>query len=168
MLKANVGLSRKVTRDYQSSGYTINIEGEITAPPDHPDAIKQQVHRLFLLAEEALAREIDRDQGEDAIGRRDEQPSRPSNSYRNEREPAQEQGNGYSRPRSNGQEEPATNKQVQYMLSLAKRQGLSKAQLEERIEDLLGSRLTIYQLTKKEAGRVIDTLNQDAPSNGRR
>src|SRR5581483_2923467 len=70
MLKANVGLSRKITRDYNSTGYSVNIEGEIPIPVDDPQGVLEKIKELFNVAQEALAVEIDRDQGEDAIGRR--------------------------------------------------------------------------------------------------
>ncbi|MFN9249021.1 MAG: hypothetical protein ACK6DS_18320, partial [Planctomycetota bacterium] len=77
MLRANVGLSRKVSRDYQSTGYTVNIDGEIPFSPDDAEGVLEKVRELFDLAQEALNREIDRDQGEMAIGRRDEEPPTP-------------------------------------------------------------------------------------------
>jgi len=169
MFKANVGLSRKITRDYNSTGYTVNVEGEITAPLDQPAAVLQQIKGLFKLAEDALAQEIDRDQGQDAQGRRDEEPRRPegngaaparqSQSAERTQPPANRSGNG--------QPEPASDKQVRYLQSLAKRQKMSPAQLEDQIARVLGNRLTLNGLTKKEAGRVIDSLT-DAPATDRR
>lgn len=173
MLRANVGLSRKISRDYQSTGYTVTVEGDIPASPDQPDEILKHIHRLFRLAEDSLSKEIDRDQGEQAIGRHDEERPEQSRDDRNGDGPSTDRGrppqpNGSPRPQNNGQPEPATNKQVQYMLSLAKRQGLSKVQLEDRIAEILGQRLTVYQVSKKEAGQIIETLNQQEPANGRR
>src|SRR2546428_262958 len=83
MLRANVGLSRKISRDYQSTGYQVNLDGEIPFPVDEPDAVLEKVKELFNLAEEALSREIDRDQGEIAIGRRDEEPKTPPHNGHN-------------------------------------------------------------------------------------
>lgn len=37
MLKVNVGLSRKVSRDYNSTGFSVNLEGEVCAPLDDPE-----------------------------------------------------------------------------------------------------------------------------------
>lgn len=164
MLRVNVGLSRKVSRDYQSTGYSINLDNEIPAAPNDPKAILDAIDHLYRLAEDALAREIDRDQGEQAQGRRDELP--PANGDNRNPAPADAAPSGSERPRS-GQDEAATNKQVQYLLSIGKRQNLSKPQLEERIEATLGRRLTVYQLSKREAGQVIDALTQE-PANGRR
>ena len=172
MLKANVGLSRKVSRNYDSTGFTVNLEGEITASPNDPKAVLNQIHQLYRLAEDALAKQIDRVESEDALGRRDEEPHHHSNGNGNGRNPGPDRKtnptNGNHRSPNNGQDEQATNKQVQFLLSLGKRHGLTKVQLEEKIEDMLGKRLTIYQISKKEAARIIDDLNQTAPVNGHR
>jgi len=169
MFKANVGLSRKITRDYNSTGYTVNVEGEITAPLDQPAVVLQQIKGLFKLAEDALAQEIDRDQGQDAQGRRDEEPRRPEGNGAAHERPSQapEHQQPPGNRSGNGQPEPASDKQVKYLQSLAKRQKMSPAQLEDQIVRVLGSRLTLNQLTKKEAGRVIDSLTQDAPASRR-
>jgi hypothetical protein len=69
----------------------------------------------------------------------------------------------------NGQEEqPATNKQVQYLLSIGKRQKLSTSQLEKKIAEILGRQVGVYDLTKEAAGIVIDTLANGASANGTR
>ncbi len=72
MLRVNVGLSRKVSKDYNSTGYSINLEGEVTAPVSDPEAVVEQVKEFFDLAEEALDRQMDRSQGDDALASRDE------------------------------------------------------------------------------------------------
>src|ERR1700719_1675790 len=149
MLRVNVGLGRKVSRDYQSTGYSVNLDGEISSPLDNPKAILESIHQLYRLAEDALAREIDRDQGDQAIGRRDETPPAQSNGPRSggdgaaapDRVPAPNRSDAN---RSQGrQEDAATNKQVQYLLSIGKRLGLSKGQLEARIEEITGNRVTV-------------------------
>lgn len=181
MLKANVGLSRKITRDYNSTGYSVNLEGEIPFPTDDAQGVLEKVRELFSLAQEALAVEIDRDQGEDAIGRRDEertppkpQPNgngnghtdRPSNPSAPRSTPAD--GNG-TKTGQNGNEEAATNKQVQFLLTMGKRFKLSTPQLENRVAEIIGRRCGVYDLTKKEAGLVLDHFTKDAngTSNGR-
>jgi len=52
MLKVNVGLSKKLSKDFNSSGYSINVEGEVTAPVSDPEAIVAEVKQLYDLAEE--------------------------------------------------------------------------------------------------------------------
>jgi len=179
MLKANVGLSRKITRDYNSTGYAVNIEGEIPVPVDDSQGVLEKIKELFSVAQEALAVEIDRDQGEDVIGRRDEERSapRPANDGNGQTDRS---GNG-SAPRSappsnhgvrgtnnggnNGQEEPATNKQVQFLLTMGKRFKLSTPQLENRVAEIIGRRCGVYDLTKKEAGLVLDHFTKAANGN---
>ena len=92
MLRANVGLSRKITRDFNSTGYSVNLDGEIPFSVDDPEAITEKIKELFSLAQEALAVEISRDQGEDAIGRRDEERPDPKTAM------AKGNGNGHAGP----------------------------------------------------------------------
>lgn len=170
MLRANVGLSRKVSRDYQSTGYTVNLDGEIPFAVDDPDAVLEKIKELFNLAQEALGREIDRDQGETAMGRRDEEPKVPPQNGQNGQASRPPQGqttspaNGSHPPSNgapqngnrNGSDEAASNKQVQFILTMGKRYKLSTPQLEGRINQIIGRKCGVYELTKKEAGRVLD------------
>jgi hypothetical protein len=125
MLKANVGLSRKITRDFNSTGHSVNVEGEIPFSTDEAQGVLEKVRELFSLAQEALAAEIDRDQGEDAIGRCDEERPVPAPASQQSGNPAHTNpaqasqqptpaGNG----NRNGQDEPATNKQTQFILTM--------------------------------------------------
>ena len=174
MLRANVGLSRKVSRDFQSTGYTVNIDGEIPFLADDAEGVLEKIRELFDIAHEALDREIDRDQGSTAIGRRDETPQTPAL-------PAKPSANGRHRsdgpapsavpvstePPENGPGSPqgtppataeaATNKQIQFILTMGKRFKLTTPQLEERITKVVGRQCGVYDLTKKEAGRVLDS-----------
>lgn len=185
MLKANVGLSRKITRDFNSTGYSVNLDGEILASTDDAEAVTEKIKELFSLAQEALAQEIDRDQGEDAIGRRDEerpQPPAPTgngNAHRSSNGTGQgDRPSNGSAPRStptngngtnngqNGNEEAATNKQVQFLLTMGKRFKLSTPQLEGKVAEIIGRRCGVYDLTKKEAGLVLDHFTKAANANG--
>ena len=77
MLKVNVGLSRKLSRDYNSTGFSLNLEGELCVGLDDPVAMIEQVKEFYDLAEEALNQQIERYEAERAIGSRDEgQPAR--------------------------------------------------------------------------------------------
>src|SRR4051794_39311807 len=111
MLRASVCLNRKITRDYNSTGYSVSLDGEIPFNNDETEAIQDKISELFHLAEEALAVEIDRDQGTDAIGRRDEEPQRTQPQPEQNRSQAPSPGsNGNGQPTSNGNGEAATNK----------------------------------------------------------
>lgn len=171
MLKAIVTLNRKITRDYNSTGYGVSVEGEVPATPDDHEGVLGRVKELFGLAKEALAQEIERDQSEDAIGRRDEGRAAPA--------PTRNNGNSTpvptnpprhsDQPNGNGQptEERITDKQVKYLFTLAKRAGLGNGQLENQIEQVVGRRARVYDLSKREAGRVIDSLTKDGNANAR-
>ena len=160
MLKVNVGLSRKLSKDYNSSGYSINLEGEVAAVTSDPEAVIEEVKQLYDLAQESLAVQIERSQSEAAVTSHDESPPRVQSANGNGH-----RSNGDTRPtNTNGQTELATNKQVQYLLSIGKRQRLSTIELEHRIAEILNRKVGIYQLSKREAGQVIDMLtgNGDA------
>ncbi|HWD40091.1 MAG TPA: hypothetical protein VG944_14675 [Fimbriimonas sp.] len=181
MLRVNVGLSRKLSKDYNSTGYSINVDGEVTAAVSDPEAVIERVKELFDLAEESLDLQIRRAEGDAAFAQRDGQheqrrpPRRPANA-----------GNGQAARTSpkqnehrNGDErgaEPATDKQLQFLLTIAKRQRLSAIDLERQIGDVLGRETGLYDLTKQEAAKAIDALNghrqqassETANGNGRR
>lgn len=169
MLRVNVGLSRKVSKDYNSTGFSVNLDGEIASPVSDPEAVIEEVKQFYELAEEALDREIERYQSDSALASRDQAPeaaprtSPPPVANRNSQPAATPNGNG---SHGNGNGEAATNKQVQYLLNLGKRQGLTPQQLENRIEELLGRKTGVYQLSKREAGEVIDSLSQTTAASG--
>ena len=175
MLRVNVGLSRKLSKDYNSTGYSINLEGEVTAPVSDPEGVVEQVKEMFDLAEEALNVQVERSQSIDAIASHDTQPQGQRRSA------GDGNGNGHQAPRQeqrqeapgsqggNGREqEPATNKQIQYLQGIAKKQKLSSAQLEKKIAEILGRPVGVYDLSKQSAGVVIDALTNGASANGRR
>lgn len=164
MLKANVGLSRKLSKDYNSTGFTVNLDGEITAPLSDPEAFLQQMRELWDLAEETLNQQIERAQGEASIASRDVDP--PSREPLGDRpQPNRAPSNGRretSSPSTNGQSshgpEAATNKQIQFLLTIAKRQQLTTVQVEKKIAEILGRSVGLYDLTKKDAAVVIGAL----------
>ena len=174
MLRINVGLSRKLSKDYNSTGYSVNLDGEITAPVSDSEAVVEQVKELFDLAEEVLDIQVERSQGDSAIASRDETPqgqmqeNRDGNganehgSNGNGSQPASRQaGNSPGNGNGNGngqQEPPATNKQVQFLLNLGKKQQMSKRQLQDRVTEILGYNCDVYNLTKRNAGIILDNM----------
>jgi len=163
MLKANVGISRKLSKNYQSTGFTVNIEGELTAAVSDAEAVIEQVKEMYDLAEEAIEQQIERSRSVEAIGSRDEQRQRPS--------PADNGHNGddsVQRPAGSGDDEQATTKQINFLLSIGKRQRLSTAKLEAKIAEILGYSVGLYDLSKRQAGVVLDDLtgkSKEATSN---
>jgi hypothetical protein len=181
MLTVNVGLSRKLSRDFNSSGYSVNVEGEVCVPLDEPERVLDKVRELYDLADGALREQIDRDQSDGAIAERDADPAptiartpRPAATgrvTRTNRLAATPDGVATERrdaalddPRN----PPATNKQVQFLLSLGKRLGLDTPALETRAAEVVGRRVGLYDLTKREAGALLDTLMEESPAPTRR
>lgn len=176
MLRVNVGMSRKLTKDFQSIGFSVNLDGEVCVPLDDPEAVIEKIREFYDLCDETLRDQIEQHESELAIASRDEEPPQDSsrsvkpqpqenfNDRRNEPSSPNhrnENGNGNRNGNSNNSP-PATNKQVQYLLSLSKRQGMSKPQLENRIAGLLGQPVDVYSLSKQEAGIVLDDLSGKA------
>ena len=178
MLKVNVGLNRKSWRDSNSTGFSLNLEGEICGTLDDPETVIERIKEYYDLADEALRQQIERYESELAIASRDEQPASPPK-RETRTEPAStpppkaeretpKNGNGNGNGQSQPTGEAATNKQIQFLLNLGKRNGLTQPQLEKRFEQQFGRRVGIYELSKREAGDAISALNGQtaAASNG--
>ncbi|WP_237228816.1 hypothetical protein [Rubinisphaera sp. JC750] len=182
MLKVNVGLSRKVSRDYNSTGFSVNLEGEVCVPLDDPEGVVEKIKELYDLAEESLNQQIERYEGETTIASRDEVPPTRQESVPARSANGNGRGNGYERHSSppqngNGQRRtgddgftPASNKQISYLNNLAKRQGLTTPQLRQRVAEIVGREVDLYDLSKSEAGIVLDELTAEnsAPTGRRR
>lgn len=171
MLKVNVGLSRKLSRDFNSQGFSVNIEGEVLTDLNDAEATVVRIQQFYDVAEEALSLQVQRYQSDVAIASRDAAPPTPSESPQpTTATPSVQRGVTTQTPlpltpnRPTGTSEPATNKQVQFLLSIGKRHGLTKPQLENRIAEIVGQRRGIYDLTKRDAGVVLDALTADSKS----
>tara|TARA_R110002073_G_scaffold233985_1_gene395233 strand:- start:1138 stop:1656 length:519 start_codon:yes stop_codon:yes gene_type:complete len=170
MLKVNVGMSRKVSKDFNSTGFSVNLEGEIGAPVNDPEFVIEEIKKFYDLAEESLRIQIERYQDDGLI-----EPRSTTNGHQTPRQtttPSSSNGNGQA-DRLNGNaahadepfHPPATNKQIQFLLTLGKRDGLTKLQLEQRAKTILGRETDLYDMTRREAGNVID---QFMPLNGKK
>ncbi|WP_428305449.1 hypothetical protein [Lacipirellula sp.] len=172
MLKVNVGLSRKLSRDFNSTGFSVNIEGEVFADVSDAEATLVRIQEFYDVAEESLARQIERYESDTAIASRDEPVATPSPPA----QPPQRQALNSStptQPKPSAKPQPpqrassattasATNKQIQFLLNLGKRHGLATPKLEERIAEVLGRRVGLYELSKREAGTVLDSFTADS------
>jgi len=64
-LTINIGLSRKESKDFNSKGYTLNIEAEFPANViDDPNALAAASNRLYQLADDIIDERIRLDRGE--------------------------------------------------------------------------------------------------------
>jgi hypothetical protein len=181
MLRVNVGMSRKLSKDFCSTGFSLNLDGEISVGLDDPEAVVEKIKEFYDLAEESLAQQIERYEGESAIASRDETPRAPApettaaNDRNRQGSTGYRTGNGNGNSRNgNGHRQaqapapPATNKQIQFLLNLAKREGLTTPQLENRVAGILGRETGLYDLTKQEAGAVLDSFTEGSGSRSRR
>ena len=167
MIKVNVGMSRKVSQDFNSTGFSVNLEGEIGGPLDDPERVIEQIRQYYDLAEEAIQDQIGRYRSDSAIASHDEPPPQPQRKPAPP-SPSNRQRNGhagnYQRRVGPSPEEaelaPATPKQVQFLRNLATREGLSEPQLNQKIADILGQQVPVSQLTKRQAANVLDVMTQ--------
>jgi hypothetical protein len=161
MLKATVGVSRTITREFQSTGYSVSLDGEIPFAPDDAEGVLDKVAELFHLAEEALHVQVERDQGDPPDGPRQDAPASPPLPTSPTGHP---QANDRAAPLppkgSTRSPESATPKQQQYLQTLGKRKGLSREDLDALIARVVGSFKKTSDLTKREAGQIIDHLTQ--------
>lgn len=176
MLRANVGLSRKLSHNYQSTGYAVNLDGEIPFQPDDADGVLEKIRELFDLAHEALNQQVERDHADTDFPPVEEMPPFPKrlNGQSTERvlkhEPQDttapdEEESPPTRERSKPTTtEPATNKQVQFILNIGRRHRLTTHQLEHRVAQIIGRKCGLYEITKKEAGLVLDELTHVTPA----
>jgi hypothetical protein len=159
MLKAQVGLSRKISHNYNSSGYTVSLEAEVGASLDQPDAVREQIDRLFELAEQALQEEISRDRRvpKDFRQKADSTASGDAVSSNLEAQPF---ASPSTIPRASPDANPhlATSRQLLCIRTLGDRRGWSTAQIEEFIAEILSVPRKVSELDKKEASKIIQEL----------
>ena len=137
----------------------------------------EKIKELYDLAEESLNQQVERYESESAIASRDGAPAAhpeatpprarkgSGRSNGNGVRPASQQhGNSHVRGEDRGEFTPASNKQVSFMTNLAKRQGLTTPQLRKRVAEIVGRDVDLYDLTKDEAGIVLDVLTSESPA----
>ncbi len=175
MLRVTVGLSRKLTANFNSTGFTLNLEGEVHAPLDDPDAVIERIKEYYDLADEALRQQVQRHGGDPG----DTTPAEPQTVAPHLNRPAetppppppgppalaatrQRTAIPNGQPRTGPADDAATPNQIRFIQNLARKQHLSSAQLDAVVTNALGQPCPLHQLAKKQAGRVIDALNQNA------
>ena len=158
-LSINVGLSRKASRDYQSTGVSINVTAELDQSLlANPDALQAQVANLYAQAESALEQQ--------ATGMSRPAPSRQAG--HEDRRPARSNGNngrGNGNSNGHGNRGGMTDSQRRAIIAIARRLNIDPA-LEAR--DVMGDELD--NLSVRQASELIDHLKSIQPSgngNGR-
>jgi hypothetical protein len=157
MLKANVGLSRKLSKDYQSTGFSVNLEGEITAPTSDAEVVIEQIKELFDLAEETLDQQISRSTDSGVIAPSDSVPPVAAAATNGQTQPA----TAPAPSAASAGEDPATDKQIKFLLAIGKRRRLAVAELDAQIAEVLGYSVGLYDLSKRQAGGVLDALTKN-------
>jgi hypothetical protein len=156
-LSINVGLSRKASQNYQSTGVSINVTAELdSALLAKPAELQQQIESLYGQAEAAIDRQVQAYAGENAP--QAQQPTNGNTLHRNgtSRASGRDQhlnGSGSRHTTS------MTESQRRAIHAIADRAGLNAA---EEANDLFG--VTLDELTLKMASELIDQLKASAPA----
>jgi hypothetical protein len=148
-LKASIGLSKKVgLPDYGSLGASCNLEVELDASiVQDPDSFQEKIRRLYALASQAVVDQLAHANGN---GKSNGQSSNGNG----------HSSNGHSNGNSPEKSEMASNKQVKYLLDIARqRHEMDLARLSQFCQEQVGIS-DIYQLTKNQASAVIDRLSE--------
>ena len=148
-LSINVGLSRKASRDYQSTGVSINVTAELDQSLlARPQELQEQVANLYAQAEQALERRGF--QPDAAPAQHRPFPAR-SNGYRN--------GNGDgNRGRTNGNGGMTTS-QRRAILAIARRANIDP---DYEAQQIIG--IPLDQMSIQQASELIDHLKSLAPA----
>ncbi len=150
-LSINVGLSRKASRDYQSTGTSINIVAELdSALLGKPEELQQAMDQLYGHARQALDRHSAAPSAPVAPAQRT-----PSRSTR----PPSPNGHGNGHARNGG---GMTDSQNRAIIAISRRMGVDPA-LEAR--DIIGAELDA--LTIRQASELIDHLKALQPADNK-
>jgi hypothetical protein len=143
MIKLNASYSKKVPAelDYSSKSFMACVEVELPTGASARE-LQAKIHDTFALVKQSVEEEIN--------GRTAQSPATTS-----------QQPQGERQSQSRGPEVRATNKQVQYILSLGKDQRLGLPELNRQVAELYGAG-NVYDLSKRDASRFVDILKAAA------
>lgn len=135
MIKLNASFAKKVPAevDFSSKSYMASLEIELPTNLS-PEQIKAEIQSTYGRLEEAVESQIAGD--------------RPRAEARPQRRPQR---------RSDTPAEKATNKQIQFILNLGKEQQKALPDLNAMADEQFKAP-TIYDLTKRDASRMVDVL----------
>lgn len=191
-LKINVGVARKESKDYNSKGYTLNIEAELPASLiDDANGLADATNRLYQLADDIIDERIRLDRGEHLIKPADhavDQPRRdePARTTTASQGNSSASGNGRrasgaSTGNARSQSEPASRPHTGSTSSNATGnggggRGITQAQLkairtiaskQQQDPDALSNEefgLPVVRLTVRQASDLISLLKGDPAS----
>ncbi len=135
MLKLNASFAKKVptNQKFSSQSFLASIECELPAGQTEPQ-LRQKIHETFELVKASVEEEI---------------------AAQSTHEPSQNQGRPQSPSGASGGK--ATNRQIQFILSLAKDRNQGLPELNQIASDQFKA-ATIYDLTKRDASKLVDQL----------
>jgi len=165
-LSVNVGLSKKASRDYQSTGVSINVTAELDQSLlAKPNELQAQIDALYGQAEQAIARQVQACGGGTAPAR----PAAPTNGNgangyaRNGNGNGQANANGHTNGNGHANGGGMTSAQRRAIESITRRAGLDADQEATALHGIDFNDLSIRQ-----ASELIDHLKDQAPAtNGR-
>lgn len=161
-LSINVGLSRKASKDYQSTGVSINVTAELDQSlRARPEQLQGEIDALYRQAEEAITREANRLSPSVADptprgSRYDDRRDRGNPEHQPGRQTGRTGGNG------RGGNSPATQSQRRAIDAIATRLGIDPHQ---EAVDIIGVELA--RLSLAQASEMIDHLKSLSPSGNR-
>jgi len=139
MLKLNASYSKKVPTDQKFSSQSYLACLEVELPTGQTTAqLQKKIHETFELVKASVEEEI-----------------------------AQQTSHSHARPQprsqqpSNAPDDKATNKQIQFILKLGQERHKALPDLNAMADEQFKS-ATIYDLTKRDASRLVDVLKQAA------
>jgi hypothetical protein len=143
MLKLNSSYSKKVPaeQEYSSKSFHASVEVEL---PDGltPEQLQDRIHCTFELVRNAVESEINGTAGKVA-------DTIPAPVTSNNAPPKKE--------REQSKAEPASNKQIRYLLDLARRQDIGS----DKLSSIAGERFgvdSVYSLGKQQCSTLIDSI----------
>ena len=140
MLKLNASYSKKVptSEQFSSQSYHCSVEIELSDAAT-PEQLQAKIHDTFALVRDAVESELHGNPAakpEPAAQTVKPEPAKPDAAK-------------------------ASNKQVKYLLDLAKGKGLTLTALNARVQDRFKVE-TIYDLARKDASKLVDELKAAA------
>jgi hypothetical protein len=164
-LSINVGLSRKASRDYQSTGVSVNIVAELDQSLlAKPDELQQQIDGLYAQARGAIDRQVRTPEPRATNGdNRDQAPRRYN---RSDHGRSNGNGNGHgNRANGNGNNGASlmTSSQRRAILAIADR---ANANVDVECREIVGT--SFDALSVREASQLIDHLKSIVPADRNR
>ena len=140
MLKLNASYSKKVptSEQFSSQSYHCSVEVELSDAAT-PEQLQAKIHDTFALVRDAVESELHGNPAakpEPAAQTVKPEPAKPDAAK-------------------------ASNKQVKYLLDLAKSKGLTLTALNARVQDRFKVE-TVYELARKDASKLVDELKAAA------